>query len=506
MSLDKKRGISLVVLTITIVVTVILATVIVLQSSNTITDALLADFTNQISQIEDQTKTYYYQNNEEPVIGGTSKMDAVELLNMANLDTDTKNTFLKELSDNGDYSATFYQIDLNKLDLDNVQMGLKKEGLNDVYVVAYPSQNVYYVKGIKIDSAVHFTTVKTVQNTEVAALSAESSSEVSVTSTSSKSNIIISRQNNSSWTNMLGIKLQVLINEGEELYLKLPGIVSEKKVNTTNGINNYNIESISALVNIASMTDDELKEFVNFSEDIKILKVIKKKDGVILESADTKLVKNDFVAPVLEEALTIASNEYDNIAYFKVGDSGGSGIKSVKYEYLTKFDENGIVLNYFEGISNLDETYLKQKGKTIAASSNGNVQIKIPKDIASIQMLIEDNAGNVSIFKQSTVQDIFIGATKQSVNSHEAIFKLAVNTTYGVSLLKTYISLDGVNYSNEVDYTARATSNNFQTICGDYIGLSGVRDKVYIKVVVTDNRAIVSNRQTETRIFAFDVQ
>lgn len=67
--------------------------------------------------------------------------------------------FKNEVQLNGeDESTSFYKVDLGKLEFDKTIRGTARSGENDndVYVVAYPSFNVYYLKGIKVKRFIIF--------------------------------------------------------------------------------------------------------------------------------------------------------------------------------------------------------------------------------------------------------------------------------------------------------------------------------------------------------------
>lgn len=72
-----------------------------------------------------------------------------------------------------------------------------------------------------------------------------------------------------------------------------------------------------------------------------------------------------------------------------------SGIKEVRYEYLSKYDGNGNLQNYYPNINEYDIDYLKSKGRRAVADKNGNITLKIDKDIQGIQLIVIDKAGNV---------------------------------------------------------------------------------------------------------------
>lgn len=77
------------------------------------------------------------------------------------VETNKKDGFKNSLIQNNDYfesedKVKFYQIDMKKLNLKNSTRGTKVDGY-DVYYLAYPSFNVYYLKGVEIGNQIYFT-------------------------------------------------------------------------------------------------------------------------------------------------------------------------------------------------------------------------------------------------------------------------------------------------------------------------------------------------------------
>ena len=160
---NKKQGISLIVLLITIAVMLIILTVVVISVDNVSNNSKLAAFASDLSTIEDLTTVYYMENSKFPVSSDEpNALSNSDLLNKVGDENKTK--FSEELELNNDNDATndylseFYVIDLNKLDIESSKRGtLNGNDEKDVYVVAYPSMNIYYIKGVKAKGDIYFS-------------------------------------------------------------------------------------------------------------------------------------------------------------------------------------------------------------------------------------------------------------------------------------------------------------------------------------------------------------
>src|SRR5574344_131457 len=138
---NEKLGISLIVLMVTIIVTIILATVSVISINGAIDNSLMSAFATDLSTIEDLSKTYYMQNGAFPTeTEGEDALSEQKVLDIVGIDK--KDAFSDELRSNQDYAdntdlGAFYIIDLSKLDLSSSKRGIKKDGDNqDVYVIS----------------------------------------------------------------------------------------------------------------------------------------------------------------------------------------------------------------------------------------------------------------------------------------------------------------------------------------------------------------------------------
>ncbi len=498
-----KNGISLLILVVSIAIILIISSVAIVNTNKSLKDAKMSSFSEELATIEDQVKIYYVKNNEMPTVNGTNVMSEQEMINLAALDSSSMTSLQNELSLNGDQSndtnsGEFYQIDLNKLDLDNVKKGTKQSSQNDVYVASYPSMNIYYLKGEKIGSELYFSLSSRI--TGVVSLD-KILKDTSFT-TIQKVNGLIVKSDIKTWNSKMGITIQALIESDEKLLIGLSGVDGQKEVSTNIGLNTFNFNSIDDIKSVVTLTNDEITSFNNYS-DSKYIDIIKKKNGVNIGVIRIDLSKYDNEKPKITENLSVEAREQENVGYFKVSDTGGSGIKEVRYDFLTRFDNNGNIVPYYENITSFDTSYLRNQGKKVIPASDGSAQVVLPKDVQSIQILVQDNAGNSEIFTQITRPDVYVGIVPKNMNDTNATFDLVVDSLNGISLVNTYMSLDGVTYSNLQDYTS-SNSNKLVIKCDRYTTISTDKSYIYIKAIVKDANVDTSKRKTEVRVLRID--
>ena len=227
---NAKSGVTFVILVLTIVVALILLSVTVVSISRSIDSALITSFAQDVSKIQEATEKYYLQHDEFPILSGTDVMSEQQVLDM--LDDETKKNMLKtEMIANGDNSqntnlGSFYKINLSELGVEKTTRGiLANDDDTDVYVVSYPSMNVYYVKGIKARGDYFFSLTSKISGlTNVSANENVSVEEL-------QSSGIVVKKKTKNWTNKMGITLDVNMTSGETLYMSVAG--GELRQNTT---------------------------------------------------------------------------------------------------------------------------------------------------------------------------------------------------------------------------------------------------------------------------------
>ncbi len=146
--MKEKRGITLIVLTVTIVVLVILATTIVYTGSDLVNDTKKSEFAKEIYTIKTMLKEYNFREGKYPVV---DKID----ISLSSFDS----SFVKQFSNESGYSSgtiSLSEIDLYELGVDNISRGTG-ETLKDKYFVSEETGNVYYLEGEKYGKNIYYT-------------------------------------------------------------------------------------------------------------------------------------------------------------------------------------------------------------------------------------------------------------------------------------------------------------------------------------------------------------
>lgn len=151
---EKKKGISLLALSITIVIMIILASTIVISYSSILQDTLKKDFASEIYSIEKLAQEYYFMNQEYPV-------SDPYILSLSSIQEEFRDQFEKEKIE-GD-RITLYQIDFVQCGVENIKRG-HRASEKDIYVISKITGKVYYINGITIEQIRYYTLTEELKN------------------------------------------------------------------------------------------------------------------------------------------------------------------------------------------------------------------------------------------------------------------------------------------------------------------------------------------------------
>ena len=150
-NINAKKGISLIVLLITIAVILILVTTITFSADNIISNTKKRQFAKEIYEVQNLVDKYKYENDDYPYIIENSEKKAINI-NAENIDEQ----FVGEDIINN--TVTLYPIDLYKAGVQNLSRGTNKnDNEKDVYAFSNKTGRVYYVKGYKVRNTTYYT-------------------------------------------------------------------------------------------------------------------------------------------------------------------------------------------------------------------------------------------------------------------------------------------------------------------------------------------------------------
>ena len=132
-----KRGITVSVLVITVVLMFILVTTSTVVGIRSIQTASYEEFTSKMIRVSNDVNKYVVDNKALPT--------TQEIISKEGLSDALK----AELNENNDATNNLFVIDMKKLRTESVNIGKGSVADMDIFVVAENTNNVYYLKGIE---------------------------------------------------------------------------------------------------------------------------------------------------------------------------------------------------------------------------------------------------------------------------------------------------------------------------------------------------------------------
>ena len=144
-----KKGITLIMLTITMVILLILLSTVTITGFNTYNNNQKLSFATEINMIQMMVDTYKTKND------GIYPTNAEFELNIAGVTESAKVQFANETMTNN--KINLKKIDYDKLGVSSLKYGNGSGGEVDSYLVSEKTGIVYYAKGVKIGSNTYYT-------------------------------------------------------------------------------------------------------------------------------------------------------------------------------------------------------------------------------------------------------------------------------------------------------------------------------------------------------------
>lgn len=497
----KKKGVTLITLVITIILVLILLGITTISVGNAIQNAKYTAFGKDLATIEGEVVSYYIQNGEYPILEEVKYIyERGQLVgdNGSNIPLNQKReeyleTFRKEMILNSDLSdgeqivpdTYFYKIDLEKIGVSKITRGTLKEGENDIYVMAYPSEKIYYVKGLVAQDTIYFSLAQITNLNKI-----DKQQEV----TKFEKNGILVTKEKKAWTNQLGIHIEATLSDDEKITIQIPVRKEEIILATTTGKNEIDLKTLRGSL---QLTDYEINQFHELEWKDKYLYLIKRKNGI--ETARMKIDLSNYETeaprfPLKEDQKTldftvISEEGYNRVRY--QGLDSISGIGEVRYVYYKQFDASGTPQDLITDPSILTEEYMLQNGKKASVSNEGRVEMKLPKDIEGIYITMFDKAGNSVSLRKNVQTDTYIGIHPMNVSSMLKFHVLA-KSKYSITSATASISLDGKNFMDEkrVELVQNQTGDYLTEVDFSFVE----QEEVYIKIVTYENSQILETR------------
>ena len=150
--MKNKKGVSLVILIMTIIVMVVLASTVTLQVVSTARNERLSVFVNNLIVIEEYMDSCNILKEDLPYTEELTLAQVKNLVGSTNL-----SKFNEELNKRGDAStAVFKKIDVSKIGIRKEFYGREEKGANDIFVYSEATGTAYYLLGVDYKGVMYF--------------------------------------------------------------------------------------------------------------------------------------------------------------------------------------------------------------------------------------------------------------------------------------------------------------------------------------------------------------
>ncbi len=391
----RKRGISLTVLLITIIMMIILASTAIIQINVSSDNSRLSVFATNVSQLEENIKAKYIIDHEIPYDTSTTSLTKNDVLSI--VDVKKRDLLEMELAQNGESdSSIFYILDVNNLGADKLDTGNKKLGEEDIYIVSANTLKVYYLYGVKYNGTRYFSINNNVEKIVTGGdeQKLNEPQDTSVSQIETYGSVKISK-NNAIYTNNMQVKIEATMNASEELRIGFDG-VDNRKFNVGSGNVVIEFKSLKDLnsKNILSsnFSDSDISKFNLLKDENRKIYIYKYSNSDVVGTYEIDVSNFDDGIPSITSS-SVEKKDTFSLIKGNVSDNNSticvSGVSQVRYEYLTRTDGN----SYYSDIT-VDDDYMKNKAKKVVLAQDGEFGLKIPLDVAVLEIAAIDGAGN----------------------------------------------------------------------------------------------------------------
>lgn len=340
-----KKGISLVVLVISLAVVIVLAATITITATNVYNNTKKAKFASELVYVQELVNTYKLNNNGDIP---TEKIIYIDISDV--LEEDISEQFKDETIKNN--QLHLYQIDFSELNSKELFYGNSKNSdSEDIYCYSRTTGKVYYISGLKIGGKTYYTLTDDLKNS------------INYVEDNNVNDGILFVYNNT-FNNKGEIDIKIPINYTDVSITSTDNNFTTENSNDNKYVTYKTISDINSVITISykKVVDGEIKQIKYIVENID-------KEAPTFEISDVKTMLNSENGK--EEKYIQIENLSDNL----------SGVKMVKYSNNLFFSKD------------YAKEYFKNKGTNITEK---NI-IELGDNIFFITVYVEDNAGNYTI-------------------------------------------------------------------------------------------------------------
>lgn len=359
--MSDKKGINLVILTITIVVLAILATIFTVDMQNSIDNAYIVSFAEELRNILDATNVYYLENGAYPISESYTKEEFLNLTANENIEG-----LQEELTLNKETSTSFYKINLNLIKSSGGLFSKLGEQHN-VYVINEDATNIYYPSGYTVGEETYYSLSSKIIDSE------------KVSSNNSSGQLILNNETESikvtkdtdQWTNNLKLTIATTLASEEQLYYLIGNVETEITESFP-----YTLELSESFLTLEQINNIKNNDIIYFN---------KKINGTIVARTIVDISNLDITAPSLNSKPVVTkTGEYNIVKFLDQAE-----------------DKSKVAASYYV----VEDEDLTAEQIVATGIKSEAMYIKLDASITSLKMVLVDTAGNISDIINVTISE-----------------------------------------------------------------------------------------------------
>ena len=155
---NNTRGIAMISLVLTIIILVMLAGMVSYAGYDIINESKKTAFAKDLETLYDATQEYYMVNGSIPILESESGFSTDEYIGRITTlnGAEAAENLQSEILKNEDQTATFYEVSIQKIGIEDITYGVKKNE-NDYFIISDNSYKIYYYPGETINGNWYFS-------------------------------------------------------------------------------------------------------------------------------------------------------------------------------------------------------------------------------------------------------------------------------------------------------------------------------------------------------------
>ena len=490
-----KKGISLVIMLVTIAVILILTTVTVVTGSNIYNNTKKVKFASEISYVEEIVNTYRLNNIGRYPSSNTIYIDCSRIKSI-----DLNEQFNNEniLTDD---TLALYKIDFSMLNPHELMYtDINSDSGDNVYCISPTTGRVYFLQGVKIGRKTYYTLTDDLKKS-INYVEDNNVNDGIIFLDDYKGNLKIKIPDEYTDINITSSNGEITVTQDSiteyKIYnvsyttgslitvsYKKDNVLKELKYNVSEVSSNkpeFNISEIKTMINSKTGKEEKYVTLENVPNNVKVIKYA---NQIVPENKVRDYFKTSGIEISKDDVITIPDNSLYNITVYIEDDFANYNYKIISNANVDSYIKSNLVLQV-DGIENILNGHSDNTNIWYDLSGNGN-----NLTLENISWTEDSAVFNQSLaYTDNTVENITVEmVVKEDSSKNGAIY---IGWLGNNNHIMAYFDNNCIQLSSDVQCYQLTNNYTRNSISAIYKSTSAVIDKCYInsKLGVTTSRS-----------------